>query len=133
MTNKWLISKIYTQIQFNIKKKRTESKMAEDLNRYFSKKDIFISKGKKKISTGMSLVIQGQRICFLVQVTQVWSLVRELISHVPGGNKAHAPQHAQTDFLVCMLSVCCHKKHSQAQQSRFKTQSSQNLKKIMNK
>ena len=50
----------------------------------------------EKIS-GTSLVVQWLRIHLLMQGTRIWSLVEELRSHMPRGDKALAPQ---------LLSLC---------------------------
>ena len=97
--------------------------MAEDLNRHFSKKDILISNRKKKKKLNR-YVLGNPGAKNLLSSTSYSGLIlgQRTNTHMPGGNKAHAPQLEK----VCMLSVCCNKKHNQAQQSRFKTQNSQN-------
>ena len=42
--------------------------------------------------SGTSLVVQWLRTCLSMQGTWVWSLVRELRSHMPWGNQACTPQ-----------------------------------------
>ena len=46
----------------------------------------------EKTLLGTSLMIQWLRICLPMQGTWVWSLVRELRSHMPQGNKACVQQ-----------------------------------------